>query len=187
MSKKSPTPWLWSSTFKTKAAYFSWVRGQIRRIWSKYPVKTDFKNSRLRPVTTEERDQKIFHPSTKKVGQCEICNNWFAASKLEVDHKIPTEGCTSIDGMKEFLIRMAAEDPKNFALLCKPCHATKTLADKLGCNLEHARAHKQVVALEKKHGKNLQQWLIREGYTEQETSNKDKRRGCLFKMVKGEK
>lgn len=177
-------PWEWSSAWKTKAAYFSWLRGQIRRIWTKYPVKADFKRSRLRPVTQEEREQKLFHPSTKQVGQCEHCRKWFPGSKLEVDHITPTEGCTSIGGAQEFLLRMAAEPVSNMSLLCKEHHNVKSYADLMGISIEEAIIQKAVLAAEKKHGKGLQRWLISKGFPPEDTSNKPKRRDCLEQLIR---
>lgn len=186
MQIKDRTPWEWSSAWKTKAQYFSWLRGQIRQIWSAYPVRTEWKNSMLRPVTPEERKQKIFHPSTKKVGQCVFCQEWFAGSKLEVDHIEETDGCYSFETAEKFLWRMAAEPTENMALVCKPCHKVKSYAERQGISFEEARVQKAVIAKEKELGKRAKKFLLDKGYSEDETSNSAKRRSCLEKLIREE-
>lgn len=88
--------------WKTPSEYFTWLRGALRRIWSDYPLRKVWKKEQLRPVTKEERANKKFHPSTKNVGECHYCKEWFAGSKLECDHVEESTGCRSYETASDF-------------------------------------------------------------------------------------
>jgi len=171
------------STWESKAKYFEWLRGKIRQIWSDYPVRNEFKTSKLRPLTQREKSNKLFHPLTKKVGQCVLCDNWFPASKLQVDHIQDTDGCTSFETAEKFLWRMAAEPESNMALVCVPCHKIKSYADKYNLTFEEAVLAKKVIAEENRLGNNAKAYLMKQGYTEGEVSNHSKRRNVIEEII----
>ena len=137
------------SIWKTQSEYFIFLRGWLRRIWADNPLRAEWKKSQLRPVTKEEKLAKVFHPSTKQVGQCYLCKNWFAGSKLEVDHILPSDGCYDFDTAEKFLWHCVASDPDNWALVCQPCHKIKSYADREGLSFEEAKAVKQAIEVEK--------------------------------------
>lgn len=135
--------------WKTESEYFQWVRGQLRKIWSDYPLRKVWKAGQLRPVTSQERVSKKFHPSTKNVGQCYLCGEWFAGSKLECDHVHPSNGCKSWEDLSGFLHYCSATLPDEWALACKPCHRIKSYAERMGITFEEAKSKKRIIALMK--------------------------------------
>jgi len=179
-------PWLHElSIWKTQSEYFIFLRGWLRRIWADNPLRAEWKKKQLRPVTKKERADKVFHPSTKNVGQCYLCKNWFAGSKLEVDHIIESDGCYDFETAEKFLWHCAANDPKNWALACVPCHKIKSYADREGITFEQAKAVKQAIAVEKT--KKVEQFLESKNIIP--ASNQKKRREQLveyFKSIQGE-
>ncbi len=136
--------------WKTESAYYSWLRGALRRLWADYPLRKVWKNSMLRLVTSEEKFNKVFHPSTKKVGQCVFCKEYMAGSKLECDHIVESEGCTSKETAEKFLWHCGGQTSDNFQLACKPCHKAKSLQIKLGlATIEDAFREKEAIQWEK--------------------------------------
>jgi hypothetical protein len=155
-------PWIHPlSTWKTKSEFFVWLRSGLRSIWSDNILRKQWKASQLRPVTKEERLAKLFHPSTKNVGQCYLCKNWFAGSKLECDHIRESEGCYSFETAEKFLWHCAASDPENWALVCGPCHKIKSYSVAQGLDMEVARATKEAIKIE--NDKNTKEWLLSKG------------------------
>lgn len=147
---KEIKPWLdENSIWKTEATYWSWLRGGLRKLWSDYPLRKEWKKNALRPVKPEEKKAKVFHSSTKNVGQCSFCGEWFPGSKLEVDHKIPSDGCVSVETAEAFLWYCAGTNSRDFQLSCKPCHKIKTHAERYGMTFEEARVEKDSIAFEK--------------------------------------
>lgn len=171
------------SIWKTKAAYFSWVRGILRHGWMHYPVKANWKKDQLRKVTPEERRIRAFHPSTKKVGQCMYCKQWFPGSKLQVDHIKEAGACSSYDTAEDFMWACLATPDTNMGLVCKGCHEIKTLADRKGIAFEEAKIEKQVIAKLKQSVKIQKEELREAGFTESDISNSDKRREAYRKYL----
>ena len=114
--------WKEAKIWKTEAEYFTWLRGQLRRIWANWPVKNEFKKSKLVPVfdgcgVTSKR--------VKSVGQCVFCNKWHPNSSLQIDHidDIGYFGRTS-DTVGEWLFRSLCGG-ENMQLVCVECHKVK--------------------------------------------------------------
>lgn len=165
--------------WKTKSQYFNWLRGAIRRLWADYPLRKEWKKRQARPVSEEERVAKKFHPSTKKVAECYLCEEWFPVSKLEVDHKTASNGCKSIEEAQEFLLYCGATTGDDWALACIPCHKIKTYADRYGLSFEEARCTKVAIEIEKG---DARQWLVRKGLTP--ASNAKSRRLQIVEFLK---
>lgn len=135
--------------WKTRAQYFTWLRGALRQLWSSYPLRQEWKKRQLRPVTKIEREERKFHPSTKNVGQCHYCKEWFAGSKLEVDHKQESSGCKTKEEAESFLWHCGGQTGDFWVLACKPCHKIKTYSASKGISFEQARVEKRIIALMK--------------------------------------
>ena len=178
-------PWEETNAWKTPAQFYAWVRGQLRRGWSDYPLRTEFKNESCRPVTKEEKDAKKFHTSTKTVGQCVFCKDWFPKSKLEVDHKTPSGGCTSHEEAEQFLWYCMGASKEDFQLSCKPCHKIKTYAERYGFTFGEAVMEKQVVEFGKLTAKEQSNKLHQFGLSTTGL-NADKRKNIYRNYLKGE-
>lgn len=179
-------PWghpLAKTIWQTKSKYFVWLRGQLRSIWSDNPLRKEWKKSQLRPVTKEEKKQKKFHPSTKNVGQCYLCKEWMAGSKLECDHVVESDGCYDFDTATEFLWHCAADNPDNWALACKPCHKIKSHSIRKGISFEEARVEKEAIQKMKQSVDKQKEELLEYGFTEEDISNAEKRRECFIKLI----
>jgi len=180
------TPWEDpNSIWKTKSAYMSWLRGAVRRVWKDYPLRKEWKKNSLRPVTKQEKLSKVYHPSTKNVGQCVFCKEWMAGSKLECDHKLASMGCKSLEEAKEFLIYCGAATSEMFQLTCKNCHKIKTLSERQGTTFEDARVEKQVIALMRSSSVIQIATLLEMGYSGDLVSNAAKRKKVYREHLKG--
>ena len=157
-------PWLspeGKAVWKTEAQYWTWLRGAMRRIWADYPLRKEWKKRQLRPLTKEEKESKLFHPSTKNVGQCSFCKEWMAGSKLECDHLVESDGCTSKETAESFLWHCAGLVGEDFRLACKPCHKVQSLSQRKGISFEEALIEKRTIEIMKT--KTEKTWLIERG------------------------
>jgi len=183
--KSRINPWenlLALKIWKTKSQYFIWLRGALRKIWQDNPLRKEWKNSQLRPITKEEKESGNFHSSTKKIGQCYLCEKWMAGSKLECDHKEESEGCYDFETAESFLWHCAADNPDNWALACKPCHKIKSYAIRQGITFKGAKAEKTAILLCKE--KRDKEWLEERGVTP--AGNTTKRREQIVQVLSGE-
>jgi 5-methylcytosine-specific restriction endonuclease McrA len=181
-------PWLTpdgKKIWKTEAQYWSWLRGALRRLWSDYPLRKQWKASQLRKITQEEKDSKKYHPSTKNLGLCAYCNEWLAGSKLECDHVQASDGCTTKDTAESFLWHCGGGTGDEWVLACKPCHSTKTLSDKLGISFQDAVVEQKVIAICKQPAKQIDSWLDSHnisGYIKNPKSRRNAVRDVLMKQ-----
>ena len=167
-------PWEYSTAWKTESQFWSWVRGQMRRMWKDNPVRIDFKKAALRPVSPEEKTKKVFHPSTKNVGQCYLCGEWFAGSKLEVDHLNPAGSCKDYQTSLSFFDAQVFCPPSNMDLVCKTCHPIKTYADKNNLEFHEAKLEKKAIAFGKL-PKSTQETFFKERGVTPPTNSKTRR------------
>lgn len=143
-------PWEECDVWSNQSQFYTWLRGKLREIWKDNPVRITFKKEKLRPVTPEERTKKIFHSSTKNVGECQFCHEWFAGSKLEVDHIEQAGKCNDFDQAIQFLEGVAFVPKSNMQLACKPCHKIKSYAERQGITFEEAKAEKAAIEFSKR-------------------------------------
>ena len=106
----------------TEARYFSFIRSNLRRAWSKYPVKFIVLKEARRPY---EGDDK----RTKWEYQCNICSNWFKTKDVEVDHIEPAGSLKKFGDLAGFCERLFCEKD-NLRVLCKKCHKKITDAER---------------------------------------------------------
>lgn len=168
-------PWLTPEgmkIWKTESQYWQWLRGSLRRLWGDYPLRKEWKTRQLRLITPEEKASKKFHPSTKNLGQCFYCQEWFAGSKLECDHKTPSDGCKTKETAESFLWYCGGGAGDDWVLSCKPCHKLKTHSERYGLTLNEAVIEKTAIELCKQ--KKDLQWLRDRGL--QPASSQAKRR-----------
>lgn len=147
MAKKyDKQPHLQSDLWRTESEWWAWLRGKSRQIWSDYPIRNNFKRTKLVP---NFEGSKVTSSRVKSVGQCQICSEWFAGSNLQVDH-ITQAGSigNSWEGYFNWFYDLLAEED-NMQLVCKPCHLVKTHADRLGVSFEEARIKKEIIRFSK--------------------------------------
>lgn len=178
-------PWLTPEgmkIWKTESQYWQWLRGSLRRLWGDYPLRKEWKAQQLRLITSEEKASKLFHPSTKNLGQCFYCEKWFAGSKLECDHKQSSDGCRSKETAESFLWYCGGGTGDDWVLSCKPCHKVKTNSERKGLSMDDSRIDKEAKSIV--HSKQDKQWLIDRGLTP--ASNAQKRRKQIEEVLKNE-
>ena len=91
-----------SNIWKTESAFMSYIRGGVRRgLWKNHPVKITLINSKRMQIPNP-------NPKGKKPtvwgGCCEICNNLFISSEMQVDH-IRESGSSlkTMDDIQQFI------------------------------------------------------------------------------------
>ena len=163
-------PHIW----ETKASYFTWLRGALRRCWNKSPAKIEFINANR---------IKIENSKGKMVwgGKCALCGEMFIQSQLQVDHAIPAGSLQDVSDIEGFVTRLLMSDALRFA--CIHCNSALSYADKYGVSYEEAVITKRAIALQ--NDKKDVQWLQERGTIP--NKNAKSRRKQIIEKMKEEK
>jgi len=177
------TPWNDTKIWKTKAEFFKYIRGTLRMGWKRYPLKIEYRNSMVIP---NFEGSGVTNPRVKKVGKCEICQNWFPQSALETDHIKPCGTIRDWETAGTFLHNMFC-DKDNLRLLCCECHGQITYAERMGMSMEDAIIEKQCVAFGKLPAAEQSAKFTEIGLNPDEYSTKEKRRDAYREYLKAER
>lgn len=133
-----------SSPWKTETAFLTWLRGSIRRIWSKHPVKLAYKNGRRYKAPVGINGKEVW------VSDCEICKK--QCRKCEVDHIDGGYGFTDWDSFCKWQKRILLVSFDDIRELCEDCHGAVTYSQKQGVSFEEAKAIKKAIEIQKSKG-----------------------------------
>ena len=141
--------------FKDEKAYFNWLRSQIRRIWSRAPVKIAYKMSRRYKAPVGKFGKDVW------VSDCEMCGKQHRA--CEVDHLSGGYGFkdwTSFCEWSKMILWVTFDDIRE---LCPDCHAAVTLSQRLGIDIQSAFVEKEVLIIMKLKAAQIDKWLSDRG------------------------
>jgi hypothetical protein len=122
----------------TESAWLAWVRSALRSKSLKWPPRNAALQLARRPYKGESRLQKWEY-------QCAMCQGWFKAKEVIVDHFPKAAGSIlCVADIGEFANNLFCETD-NLRVLDKICHDIHTLAEKNGISLEEAKIQKKVI------------------------------------------
>jgi 5-methylcytosine-specific restriction endonuclease McrA len=174
----SKEPWeIYPSIWKNKVAFFTYLRGHLRLLWSRYPAKLAWKSAQLK------LPPKGYTGRAKKLGVCHYCSESFAASHLEVDHVAQAGQCNSWETSSQFLHKLLNCN-NNWVLACKPCHKIKSYSESQGITFEEAAFQKEVIELMKQPTDKVLAFLSTHGYNGASVSNAAKRKALIEQILK---
>lgn len=147
---------LYPHIWKTKAAFFNYVRGAIRRaLWERFPVKLEFKNENV------HKPPPYYTGRGKSGAICALSGEFEIKSKLEVDHIKGNQSLQDWDDLTPFVKHLCA-NKDNLQLVTKSAHKIKSYADRLGISYEEAQVIKEAIQICKGDDK---KWLYDRGLT----------------------
>lgn len=184
MENSDKKPWLVEDVpWKSEAAFWSWLRGGIRRIWSKHPVKTLYMDSKRRKIANPNPKNAKRFPEVWGV-ICECCGKEVLQKDSEVDHMQQSGSFRTKEDIQGFIERMFFVDFSVLRILCKSCHSIVSHAQNTGMTFEEAKLDKLVIEMMKKPKKEIDAFCKKNGYND--TTNDVKRRAALTAILKGE-
>lgn len=135
-------PWeKYPEIWKTKAAFFTWLRGGLRRaIWEKYPPKIKFKND------TCKKPPESYTGRAKSGDYCALSGEWIAKSYLEVDHIVGNVSLRDWEDVLPFIQHLCTNSD-NMQLVSKEAHKIKSYAERMGITYEEAKIQKEAIRI----------------------------------------
>lgn len=164
----------------TEAAIMGLVRGAIREKWGFCDVKLAYTNMKTLPDDD---------PSTRRRWkiQCEHpeCLRWFKKTEVACDHVVGGHSLKTPDELFDFYDKIINIGFDDLQMLCHECHDRKTACDLYGYTWEEAGVFKQVTAWESLHkAVSKQKEVLKSyGFSDDEISNKEKRRACVWEYI----
>jgi hypothetical protein len=160
------------SIWKNEKAFMQWLRSQTRRIWSRSPIKLEYKKARRYKAPVGRNNKEIF------VSTCEICNK--ESNKTEVDHILPGGSFNDWKTYTEWAKRILWVTFEDIRELCKECHEAVTLAHKKCISLDQARIEKKLIVIMKS-TPSQKEFLLAHGTTP--GKNRDERLHQIQKLL----
>jgi hypothetical protein len=177
---KKKNPWGVDSPWKNSVAFFTYLRGCLRKSWSNNPIKHNLIKKKRKQIPNPNPKGK---KNTVWGFDCEICCGEFVMSLCQVDHIVPAGSLQKTEDIQGFVERLLYVTEEDLRLVCKDCNSALALAEKQGISLERARAEKTAIRLQKE--KQDVQWLKENGIIP--ASNSAKRRIQIVERLMGEK
>lgn len=165
------TPW------KTESAWWGYLRGCLRKAWSRNPIKLNLlKKKRRQIVNPNPRGKK----DTVFGFDCDVCSNTFVMSEGEVDHIVGAGSLKSVNDIQGFVERLLFVTEDDLRLVCKGCHRAITYAEKTGMTFDDAKIEKEAIRLG---AEGLdKEWLVQHNLVP--ASSKAKRREQIINFLK---
>ena len=177
-------PWdVYPDIWPTKASFFSWLRGAIRRsIWDRYPPKLQFKNANCFPPP------EGYNGRAKTGTNCALTGEWEGKSKLEVDHiENGTASLREWEDVTPFIQHLVGhgyDKWENFQLVTKEAHKIKSYADRMNITFEEAVIEKQVIAFKKKKAAEQHNFLLSHDIKPEELKSVKTREVAFRRLLK---
>lgn len=132
--------------WKTRAAWFSYLRGVLRNGWRNFPVKTKFmKNNRKRIKNPNKNGRN----ATVWGAECAMCHNEFPSKDLQVDHKLGASSLNDWEDLESFTRRLFDITEDDLQYLCKSCHGIKTMMERYDISYDEAVLRKEKASFSK--------------------------------------
>lgn len=180
-------PWTVAGVpWRTEGAFWNWVRGILRKGWSRHPVKIEYiRKYRKRIINPVEKNRKRFPECWGMT--CEICGVDHVQGNIEIDHKGDNCTFTGLKDSEGYIKHLFLVDFTSLRALCKACHKIVSHAQNEGITFEEARKEKDIISICKLPAKNLLAYLQEHGYNSSQVSNPAKRRLCVTEIINKEK
>jgi hypothetical protein len=168
--------------WKTESAFWSWIRGVLRKGWSKHPVKLEYiKKYRKQIPNPNPKGKK----DTVWGMTCSCCSKDTVQSQIEIDHISETGGkFTCLEDVKAYVEYLFLIDFTSIRPVCKDCHEVITHSQKKGISFEEAATEKKVIEICKKPTKEILDWLQSNGYDVSTLRNAAQRRKAVEETLK---
>lgn len=168
-------PWaVPGAPWKTESAFWAWVRGVLRKGWSKHPIKIEY---------IKKYRKQIPNPNPKGKKEtvwgmcCSKCAKNTVQSQIEIDHISETGGkFTCLEDVRDYVAYLFLIDFDSIRPVCKSCHSIINYSQRMGISFEEATLQKEVIEFMKQPKEKQLAFLQDHGYTGDIVSNAAKRK-----------
>lgn len=144
MTKQNKEPWGSNTPWKTKASFFNYLRGCLRRAWSTNPIKLQVlkKNRKQIPNPNPKGNKATVWGCT-----CSLCGKDYVMKDVQVDHINPAGSLQCLEDVQGFVERLLYITEQDLRVVCKTCNSILAYADKHKISLREAIIDKTVISI----------------------------------------
>lgn len=176
-------PWGEGTPWRNSVAFFTYLRGCLRKAWSTNPCKLNvIKKKRKQIPNPNPKGNK----ATVWGFTCELCNNDYVLKMGQVDHITPAGSLQKTEDIQGFVERLLYITEDDLRLVCKGCNSAMVIADKQGISYDLAILEQKVIQLCKLKASQQDAWLKERNITcaKNASARRDAIRECLKKEMK---
>lgn len=176
-------PWGDGTPWKNSTAFFTYLRGCLRKAWSRHPTKLNvIKKQRKQIPNPNPRGNK----PTVFGFTCELCKKDYTLKEGQVDHIVPAGSLTKTEDIQGFVERLLYVREEDLRLVCKGCNAAMVIAEKQGISYDMAIIEQQVIYLCKQKASDQDKFLAKNGISGY-SKNAETRRNLIREVLKNER
>lgn len=177
-------PWLCEgSPWKTESAFWVFVRGVLRKGWSKHPIKLEYikrYRKRIKNPNPKGKTDTVWGMT------CECCGLDTVQKDIQIDHKGDSASFTGLHDAESYIAHLFLIDYTSIRSLCTKCHKIVNNAQSKGLTFEQSRIDKEIIRLMKKESREELLALLQTfNYTD--CTNEAKRKIALTEIFTKEK
>lgn len=171
------------SPWKSEAAFLAWVRGVLRKGWSKHPIKLEFIKQKRKRIKNPNPKNALRFPEVWGM-TCAVCKKDKAQAEIEIDHISDTGGTfRKLEDAVEYMKHLFMVNFSKMRAVCKPCHKIISYSQKEDLSFDEAKLKKRVIEVMK--DKEAMLALCKKyGYNQASLTNADKRKAALEAIFK---
>lgn len=170
--------------WKTEGAFWAWVRGVLRKGWSRHPVKIEYIKKYRKRIPNPKPSKRF--PEVWGM-TCTCCNKDVVQTDIEIDHISETGGTfRGLEDVRGYIEYLYLIDFSCIRAVCKPCHKIITYAQSSGLSFEEAAAEKRAIEFCKQDKQIVVDFLAKHQYNGSSVSTAVKRRKLVEKIFKEE-
>ena len=177
-------PWLVPGVpWKTESAFWVWVRGILRKGWSRHPVKIEYINLNRKQIVNP-------NPKGKKPTvwgmTCMQCGKDTVQSNIEIDHVGDNASFTGLHDVESYVKHLFLVDFESLESCCKKCHSIRSNAQNKGISFEESAIDKEVIRIMKEESKEDILYFIHSFlYNAGSLGNAEQRKQAVYEILKG--
>ena len=137
-------PWGLGTPWKNSVAFFTYLRGCLRKAWSTNPIKHNLikkKRKQIKNPNINGKKETVFGFT------CEMCNTDHVIANGQVDHIVAAGSLRKTEDIQGFVERLLYVTEDDLRLICKGCNSALAYADKNGMSYEQAVQEKKLIEI----------------------------------------
>lgn len=179
----SSKPWeTLPKVWKTESSFWAWVRGILRKGWSRHPIKIEYIKVNRKRIKNPVVKNRIRFPEVWGM-TCQVCKKDFVQADIEIDHIGDNCSFTGLHDVANYVKHLYMITFNTIRAVCKPCHKIISHAQNQGISFEAAKREKEIIAFNAQDKDVVLAFLESKGYSGVDVSNAEKRRKLLEKLL----